>query len=708
MVNPQLFRQWWDVFHSDDPVVEIRLIGPFNGRKGIMSAYFTDCESALEAVSQYGEGINVFAPFNRIKEACANRKQLGQFMKTESASTADVDIERRQWLMVDLDPVRPKDTNSSEAEKQEAYKVMKRVGTYLRDQGFRSPVIAMSGNGFHLYYKIDAPNNDETRQTCSDFLQALDMMFSTDTCEVDVSTFNAGRITKVLGTVAYKGRDTEDRPCRMAAFVKTPDYIETTPWVFVQKVAKELPQKEAPSKFNGYRSDFNIDSFISEHGIQVAYERQYKGGRKIVLQQCPFDSSHGAPDSAIFVASSGAIGFKCLHNSCSHYTWKDVRLRFDPDAYSQRDKAEFERRRDYYSTKPRPAPTIIEESDERGRKWQSMKDIEWQDPSRLTYIPTGATEIDHRIGGLCLGDVTVMSGLAGAGKTSLLNTFILTAIQHGYKVAVWSGELSGARFKSWIEQAAAGRGFVRKGPGEVDYYYTPRETADKIDAWLDGKLYLYNNEYGNKVFQLLEDVKQCVKDNGTQLVICDNMMSMSLGEVDGDKNEKQTWLINQLTELAKKSQIHILMVAHPRKEIMNSLLRMESISGSSDLYNAACNVFLCHRVGKDFEKRAGDFFGKDYVKELVEAQYNEVIEVAKNRSHGTKDFVAGLYYEYETRRFLNEPGEHTVYGWQDPSDVPTEPYVHDPLTGGWGDSRKAMEDFMKQASPEEDMPDGIF
>ena len=78
-----------------------------------------------------------------------------------------------------------------------------------------------------------------------------------------------------------------------------------------------------------------------------------------------------------------------------------------------------------------------------------------------------------------------------------------------------------------------------------------------------------------------------------------------------------------------------------------------------------------------------------------------MIEVAKNRTHGTKDFIAGLFYEYETRRFLNEPGEHTVYAWQDPSDLPTEP-VHTEWT------REEMEKWATQQSNEEDMPDDIF
>lgn len=702
MVNEELFRQWWDVFHADDPVVEIRTIERSNGRKIILSAYFNDCEHALATLQPISQKrVQIFSPINRILEACGNRNQFGEFIVAAEESTSDKDIERRKWILIDFDPTRPTGTNSSEEEKNAAYQLMVRVGTYLRDQGFRPPVIVMSGNGYHLYYRVDAPNTEETRQVCTDFLGVLDMMFSTNACEIDTTTFNAGRISKVVGSMSYKGRDTEDRPCRMATFVRVPDFVETTPWVFVEKVAGELPKKEIPNRFNGYRSDFNIDTFIAEHGIEVAHERQYKGGRKLVLKNCPFDPSHTAPDSAIFVTTSGAIGFKCLHNSCAHYTWKDVRLHFDPEAYSRRDQAEFERRRDYYSTAPRPAPIIIEESDERGKKWLPMRDIEWQDPSKLTYIPTGWTEIDHRIGGLCLGDVTVMSGIAGSGKTSLINVLALSAIQHGYKVAIWSGELAPARFKSWINQAAAGRGFVKKAVGESEYYYCPEDTAKKIDAWTDGKLFLYNNNYGNKVSQILDDVKQCIKDHGTQLIVMDNLMGLSIDEVDGDKNAKQAWLINALQELAKQSLIHVLLVAHPRKEQMNTLLRMESISGSSDLYNAASNVFLCHRVGTDFEKRAKDFFGTQYIDEVKANGYNEVIEVAKNRTHGTKDFIAGLYFEYETRRFLNGPGEHIVYGWQDPSDIPPEPVVKE-----W--TREEMDAWATAHASDEDMPEDVF
>lgn len=665
MINPQLFYQWWDIFHATDEVVEIRLIGD----GGTFSGYFTNCNVALDSIltftEQNGERINVYSPFNHINPACANRQQLNKFLKVKKDATSDVDIDERRWLMIDFDPKRPTGTNASDAEKDKAKLMMSKVAVFLRDNGFRSPVVAMSGNGYHLYYKIHVPNSEGGKALISNVLKALDMLFSDDGCEIDTSIFNAARITKVIGCTSHKGRNTPDRPCRMSTFIRVPDDIEITPVEFLKKIENTLPQKEAPNKFNGYRDTFDIDKFIQEHNIEHTVRPLKDGGRKLILKQCPFNDQHKAPDAAIFVGSNGAIGFRCLHNSCSHYTWKDVRLHFDPSAYSQKDRAEYQMRRNLYSTEQKPAPIVLEETDERGKKWQSLRDIEWQDPSKMTYIPTGVHEIDKKMGGLCLGDVTIISGLAGAGKTSIINQILLTTIQYGFKAAVWSGELAPSRFKSWINQTAAGPNFVKRGTGETEYFYCPKDIAEKIDRWTEGKLFLYNNNYGNKSSQIIDDMKKCVKENGTQLCVIDNKMAMSLDSYDGDKNERDAGLINELKDFAMLTQIHVILVCHPRKEQMNSLLRMESIAGNSDLYNAAANVFLAHRVGRDFEKRAKEFFGKEYVDGIIFNNYNEVIEVAKNRSHGVKDFIAGLYFESKTRRFLNSIEEYVVYGWQD-------------------------------------------
>ena len=86
-----------------------------------------------------------------------------------------------------------------------------------------------------------------------------------------------------------------------------------------------IPKPEVPSYKNNYKATFDIDEFIHRNSIQIEKEVSTGGARKILLKECPFDSNHKSPDSAIFVLSSGAIGFKCFHNSCSHHTWADLR-----------------------------------------------------------------------------------------------------------------------------------------------------------------------------------------------------------------------------------------------------------------------------------------------------------------------------------------------------------------------------------------------
>lgn len=656
------FRRWWDVFHSDNPLTEIRLIGC--GR--IESGYFVNCEAAIDALRNVPCQMGVYSPINEITPSCYSRPQRDHFGTGKISTTSGDDITCRRWIFIDFDPKRAGDTNATDAEKEEARAVMLSVGCFLRDQGFSSPVVIDSCNGYHLYYRVNMANTPEVTTLVKDFLRVINMWFGNNICKIDLQVCDPNRTAKVAGTKSNKGFDSPERPQRFSHFVRIPETITTTNISYVVKVASMIPEKEQPNRFNGYSCHFDLEEFISKHGIEVVRRQSFGDGVKLVLKECPFDSNHKAPDSAIFVMNNGAIGFKCLHNSCSSYTWKDVRLHYDPQAYDRRDVAEFEAKRDFFSTAPRPAPVIMEETDDKGKKWMTLSSIEWEDPSKLTFIPTGFTGIDSQIGGLALGDVTIISGLAGVGKTTALDNILLSSIQHGYKCAIWSGELSPQRFASWFNQMAAGRNFVDKGiRNGSEYYYCNEKVSQLIDKWTEDKIFLYNNNYGNKASQILKDVRDCVRERGVQLLVFDNKTVMSLDTYIGDKNEREAGLINELADFAIAAKVHILLVCHPRKEVLSQLLRMESIAGNSDLYNRASNVLLLHKVGLDFERRAKEFYRADTLNEIARYGYTTVVEVAKNRSHGRTDVVAGLYYEQESRRLRNDMAEYIVYDWQE-------------------------------------------
>lgn len=70
-------------------------------------------------------------------------------------------------------------------------------------------------------------------------------------------------------------------------------------------------------------------------------------------------------------------------------------------------------------------------------------------------------------------------------------------------------------------------------------------------------------------------------------------------------------------------------------------------------------------VGDDFEKRATEFWGKERTNKLILEGYNNIIEVAKNRDYGVVDFVVGLFYEIETKRFKNSKTEQIHYDWEE-------------------------------------------
>lgn len=667
-MNEITIRQWYDTFKSGEELVEVRIVD--NAYKRTYSGYFTDVNTLLNEIRKY-DNCNIYFTLNAINPACYDREQHDRIVTKPKSTTSDNDIVGRDWILIDIDTKKPSDTNSTDEEKEMAKEVVNNVFKFLRDEGFEKPVVCDSGNGFHLLYKIAMKNSNENTTICKEFLQVLDMLFSNPNVEIDCTTHNASRVCKLYGTFSRKGSNTKKRPQRESKILRIPDEIKITPNEYFAKVAAMLPKPEQPSKSNYYSNEkFDLEAFLNKHHIAVRNIVRTSSFTKYILDECPFNSSHRAPDSAIFEMSNGGLGFKCLHSSCSQYTWKDFRLKFEPDAYDHKEYQRHEHKMQYYSSQKKEPFVPKKEDSAKGKKWLAMTDVQYVDMSKLVAIPTGYKELDKKIIGLLMGDVTVLSGLSGSGKTSWIDCVVLNAVQRGYKVGIWSGELQDFRFQSWIDQISAGKNYVCKKEGYENYYYAPKNIANQINKWLEGKLFLYNNNYGSKWQQLFADIKTLVENEGTQLVVLDNLMALQIDSYDGDKYTQQTRFINDLKEYAKAKNIHVILVCHPRKE--GGFLRKESISGTADLTNLVDSVIIIHRIGKDFEQRAGEFFGKDKV--LPYLKYNSVIEVCKNRSMGVIDLLVGMYYEVESRRLKNEISENIVYGWQEqPAQLTFEP-----------------------------------
>lgn len=662
MIDRNIIHKWWQTFVGDGNFTEVRVLGRFQ-----YSGYFTKLENLISAIEPYSnmDDEQLYFVLNKIDSSCYGRQQCERMVKSPKITTNDNDIVRRQWILCDFDPIRKSGTNASEEEFELAHKKAQDVFIFLREKGFNEPVIAKSGNGWHLLYKVDFDVNDDVTDVIKRFFKYMGSTFTDDKVEFDEKNFNAARICKLYGTIAKKGANIEDRPWRMSEIVYVPKNLNTTPIEKFRELADLIPKEEPKVINRGIKNQFqqfDLKSWLNEYGI-VYREKKNGGSTLYELEYCPWVDSHSDKkkwDSALFVDAQGKITFNCTHSHCKDKTWHDVRMFFEPDAYNK----------SYMQPQPIFIPQyqpqqrkkkyeIKDELPELGEKWLAMSSIKKVDLTQLEKVKTGFTELDKRIGGLYMSEITILSGSNSSGKSSWLNSLLLNIVQQGYKIALWSGELRSDILKTWIQMVAAGLPNLRQSQYDEGRYYVPDAIGERIDDWLDGNFFLYNNGYGTKAEQILNDMEILLKA-GVKVFCLDNLMSLDVDLFDGDKNNKQKELILRIKDFAMVNQVHVIMVAHPRKVM--TFLRKNDISGTSDITNAADNVFIMHRTNEDFIHAITEFYDSTKASQL--RQYGNVLSVEKNRLYGVVDFMCGFHYDIASRRFKNTPDEDIHYGWE--------------------------------------------
>lgn len=690
MVDKEQLQLWWNTFVGEGNFTEVRILGRFS-----YSGYFRNFENLISQIEPYTnmDDEQIYFILNSIDKDCYARPQCEKFVKSPKTTTTDSDIIRKKFLLLDFDPIRKSQTNSSDAQFELAHKKAQDVYRFLiREHGFTDSIICISGNGWHILVPVDLPCDEETNKIVKNFYTYMGSIFSDNEVEFDEKVYTNARLTKLYSTWAKKGANLPSNPWRQSKIVYIPKELKPTPIEKIKELANLAPKEEPKQlqnrqnrQYNNGNVPFDLRTWLNSYGI-VYKEESQGGGTKFVLEHCPWEDTHSSRqkwDSSLFQNADGKIAFNCFHSHCKDKTWFDFRTFFEPDAYN-RPKYQPQYRQYIPQVPPKPKYEIKEEIPELGDKWMSLSKIERVDLSKIDKVKTGFTELDKNIIGLNMTEVTLLSGSNSSGKSSWLNTLLLNIIDQGKKFALWSGELPPTILKSWIQMTAAGKRFLRPSNYGDGKYYVPNNISEKIDNWLDDKFFLYNNEYGSNWNQIFNDMNLLMKA-GVKVFALDNLMSLDIDLLEGDKNGKQRELMLQIKEFAKKNKVHIILVAHPRKTI--AFLRKTDISGSSDITNIVDNCFIIHRVNNDFFKTGGEFFGKAEIQRFQ--GYGNVLEVCKNRMWGVVDLLVGMHYEVESRRFKNTIEEDIHYGWEaQPQQAtiayqePEEPYMPFEINNG--------------------------
>lgn len=654
--------KWWDVLRDGNQLTEIRLISN-DGRTA--SGIFDNIDEIVKAIVPYTNDWNVYYTINRLPDDVRGLPQYNKIIVRPKQTCNDNMMLARDYVCIDLDSRRLSGTNATDEQVGFTMKKANEVYQYLLNVGFNPPQVVFSSNGVHLYIRCAMINNEKNTKLVKRFLQALSMMFTDEHTDVDEKVFNCARIMRLPSTYSCKGNTMDaSRPQRLCKFVKINEN-KVNDIAYFEKVAALYPEEvERPSSQNNYSVEsFDLDAFIEKHNIPVTKKVEVADGTRYYLEHCLFNDQHKGKDAILFKHKNGAIAYFCYHNSCSGNDWRKVREMYEPDCYTS--KSTYLPHRSFRPIRKDIATKELQDTDEnKGNVWQCLSEIEDEDRSKIVSIPSGIVQYDKECCGFDKPSLNIWSGNNGSAKSTLLNQIAINAVNNGFKVAIYSGELRGKKMKRWLILQAAGKQYNKKSNYNSYDYYTPNNIKDKIVEWFQGKLYNYNTKYSHNIEQVCLEVEKLVKEHQIDMLIMDNLSCLDIDELDGGINEQQKAAIKMLLRMTERMEIATHVVIHPKKSEL--YLRKNDVSGAKTLTDLADCVFFVHRWNQDTQKAAKEFMQPQVFADLCSSETTNIVEVIKHREFGEAEgHIYKLFYEPESRRLKNSIAETIHYGWEE-------------------------------------------
>lgn len=279
---------------------------------------------------------------------------------------------------------------------------------------------------------------------------------------------------------------------------------------------------------------------------------------------------------------------------------------------------------------------------------------EYKKPPTKQHIPTGFRPLDKMTGGLQPGELTIITGKTGEGKSTFSGQLALNIIDSGHKVCFYSGELTAGRFQDWIFSQAAGTNFLNS---YEDEFGATRYSVDpfaevRIRKWLGDRLVLYDNTVvkSSERNAILERFSMAHQHYQSDVFFIDNLMTADFET----ENAQNYWIaqgnfIRQICEFALQHHAHVFLIAHPKKGDFGSFDN-DRVAGSGDTTKLASNVIGIKRLKDD---------------EVAKFGCNSMLTLSKQRGYGDDGDIR-LNFDSASRRFTSVGSQNIEkYGWED-------------------------------------------
>lgn len=266
---------------------------------------------------------------------------------------------------------------------------------------------------------------------------------------------------------------------------------------------------------------------------------------------------------------------------------------------------------------PREVPEDIKEWAEEDSELALIADVaKAQTDKFVKTFKTGYDVIDNALlGGFREGDLIVVSGISGQGKTLMAQTLTYHMAMNQVPTLWFSFEVLAAEL--W-------RNFKEMGVEESFISYSPFRNVSGNVEWIEKK------------------VRESKEKFGVKAVFIDHLGFLMKTQKDYDKNASSNFsaylgaICRELKSIALKENVMIFLLAHTRKPMGNEEAGMNDIGFSVGISQEADVVMMINRIPeKKPEKKKGliqDVVGDNFEEEVY-SPYSK-LKIVKNRRTG--------------------------------------------------------------------------
>ena len=272
-----------------------------------------------------------------------------------------------------------------------------------------------------------------------------------------------------------------------------------------------------------------------------------------------------------------------------------------------------------------------------------LSEVKYVDRSKMFKIKTGSSKLDAILdGGFYGGQLIILSGKCGNGKSTMASQFAVDAIAQGNSVFLYAGELSNTMVKDWAESQIYGKAKLTK-----------MQSAE-CEKFHNDKYWIVDNSIVDEeeMPTVLDITEEMLIKKAVRFVVIDNLMMAITPNGRDNLYMLQSAFVGKLSRLAKRYNAVIMLIAHPRKGSGES---NDDISGSGDVGNKADIVM---------------YYDRDNDRDMDDLR---VLRVTKNRLTGKLGTV-DMWFS-ESKRISDTEGhfEKNYLDWTD-ADMEVIPF----------------------------------